>query len=142
MATRAATFIITVVFCITFSVKQKSFVSCDTIGLSIVGSEIEGRNNFYMSSLWIFYKGKHTNFRLRYSKNGICCLLLLLCGDIHPCPGPVQPELETISKLRGVKILHQNVRNLFTNLIHISKSIFLRSQKPTHQVKLQSMFLQ
>ena len=34
---------------------------------SIVGSEIDiERDNFYISSLWSFYEGNHTKFRIRY----------------------------------------------------------------------------
>ena len=43
--------------------------------------------------------------------------------DIESCPGPTEgfnPELESLTGLRGMKIFHHNIRGLFTNKIHVS----------------------
>ena len=42
-------------------------------------------------------------------------LLLLICGDSELCPGPhAQENLTDISKLRGIKFVHQNIRGLLS----------------------------
>ena len=43
--------------------------------------------------------------------------LLLLSGDIETCPGPSFSEFR---KMRGMKIIHQNIRGLFHNISHFS----------------------
>ena len=41
------------------------------------------------------------------------CLLLLLCGDISPNPGPqTSPSLKRFTRKRGFKILHQNLNGI------------------------------
>ena len=44
-------------------------------------------------------------------------LLLISCGDIEICPGPiVNDPMVDFTSSRGIKIVHQNVRGLSTNL--------------------------
>ena len=51
-------------------------------------------------------------------RNSLIFLLLLICGDIELCPGPhVQEGLTNISKLRGIKLVHQNMRGLFSKKV-------------------------
>ena len=56
------------------------------------------------------------------------------CGDIELCPGPYVPEnLTDISKLSGIKLVHQNIRalvskkdileTLFTNKKDFNKNL-------------------
>ena len=63
-------------------------------------------------------------------RKSLIFLLLLICGDIELYPGRyVQENLKDISKLRGFKLAHQNIRGLvskkdiaetlFTNEKHI-----------------------
>ena len=48
-------------------------------------------------------------------KKGLIFLLLLVCGDIESWPGlQVQENLADISKLRGIKLVHQNIRGLLS----------------------------
>ena len=48
-------------------------------------------------------------------RKSLIFLLLLICGDIELCPGPhVQENLTDISKLRGIKLVHQNIRGLLS----------------------------
>ena len=67
----------------------------------------------------------------------------MLCGDVHPCSGPVNdryvPELSALLKERGMKIFHQNVRGLFSNktyvqeLLHnFGKGIDILTMSETH----------
>ena len=40
-------------------------------------------------------------------------MLLLLSGDIHPCPGPTtMQDINNFCKARGLKCFHQNIRGL------------------------------
>jgi exonuclease III len=50
-------------------------------------------------------------------------ILLLLCGDIESCPGPIQDELGSFLNTKGMKIVHQNVRGLFNNLLGLQELI-------------------
>ena len=50
---------------------------------------------------------------IRYSKKSLLCLLLLVCGDISPNPGPQpSPSLKRFTRKRGFKILHQNINGI------------------------------
>ena len=104
-----------------FQVRRKSFVGSDCIGLSIEGKEIIETNETYInSSLWQVRDGK---FRIRYTNRDIINILLLLCGDIETCPGPDRfiPELNALLKKRGIKIFHQNVRGLLSNIAFVAE---------------------
>ena len=69
-----------------------------------------------MTSLWTKNnRNKHNLFCVR----SVGCILVLLCGDIHPFPGPL--NLNDFAKQRGTKILHGNIRNLQSNFVHISR---------------------
>ena len=39
-----------------------------------------------------------------------------MCGDIQQCPGPPFPELSNLSRNKGIKMLHQNIRGLFNKI--------------------------
>ena len=111
-----------------FRVKKLAFVRSDGIDLSIDGSSIlNERETFIMSTLWEARRGKFT-FRIRSSRQSFIGLILLLCGDIEIHPGPVSerrhnPELEHLTNLRGITILHQNVRGLLANHAYICEVI-------------------
>ena len=44
---------------------------------------------------------------------------LMLCGDIHPCPGPGAGSLYTNFKKRGMHFIHLNVRSLLPKIDQI-----------------------
>ena len=56
-----------------------------------------------------------TELRLRISFNW---LLLLISGDINPCPAPdcLCPEFVGFSKKRGLKLIHQNINGLYEKI--------------------------
>ena len=48
-------------------------------------------------------------------RKSLIFLLLLICGDIELCSGPhVQENLTDISKLKRIKLVHQNIRGLLS----------------------------
>ena len=48
-------------------------------------------------------------------RKSLIFLLLLICGDIELCLEPhAQENLTDISKLRGIKLVHQNIRGLLS----------------------------
>ena len=48
-------------------------------------------------------------------RKSLIFLLLLICGDIELCPGlHVQENLTDMSKLRGIKLIHQNISCLLS----------------------------
>ena len=104
-----------VIFLLSFSIKRWYFISSDPVGLSVIAEElVVGRENLIMTSLWVNNRRKQYSFHVR----SMGLILLLLCGDIHPCPGPLNTK--DFVKIRGSKIIHGNVRGLQSNLIHIS----------------------
>ena len=47
-------------------------------------------------------------------KKTLLFMLLLLCVDIKSCPGPnIQNDLQELLNVRGIKLIHQNIRGLF-----------------------------
>ena len=46
-------------------------------------------------------------------RKSLIFFLLLICGDIELCPGP-QENVTDISKLIGIKLVHQNIRGLLS----------------------------
>ena len=68
----------------------------------------------------------------------LCCFLLL--GDIESCPGPnIQNDLQGLSSMRGIKLIHQNIRGLFgkrdilQTLFTSDKSKFIVTLSETHK---------
>ena len=50
----------------------------------------------------------------KLTKKTLLFMLLILCGGIESCPGPqAQNNLQELSSLRGIKLIHQNIRGLF-----------------------------
>ena len=50
---------------------------------------------------------------IRYNKKNFLCLLLLVCRDISPNPGPQpSPSLKRFTRKRGFKILNQNINGI------------------------------
>lgn len=119
---------IVLVIILSLQVKKIAFVCSDTIGLSIEGKElIDTQETYIISSLWQSRSGKFIVYH-RSARHNVICMLLLLCGDIERCPGPICPndKIRNITKMisllgkRGIKIFHQNVRGLFSNINLVS----------------------
>ena len=80
-------------------------------------------DTFIDSGLYLS-KVRKTVFRDSQSKTMSLLLLLLVCGDIEPHPDPTCTDMEKLHieelpnllKHRGIKIFHQNVRGLLTNI--------------------------
>ena len=77
---------------------------------------------FALSSLWNSRRGNKA-FVHRHSQRSMYTILLLLCGDIESCPGPMQDAFGSFMNTRGMKIVHQNVRGLFNNLLGLQEFI-------------------
>ena len=96
-------------------VKRKSFITADAIGTIQNNSDLViNYENFIMSSMWNINGGK---FCFKSTKPSYVCLLLLMCGDIEQCPGPPFPELSNLSRNKGIKMLHQKIRDFLTKLL-------------------------
>ena len=55
------------------------------------------------------------NKPLNLVKKSLLCLLLICCGDIEQCPGPIYSSvLRNICTTRGLKIAHLNAQGLST----------------------------
>ena len=77
-------------------------------------------------------------------RKSLIFLLLLICGDIELCPGPhVQENLTDISKLRGIKLVHQNIRGLLSKKDILETYIkFIISLSETHIASVNSKLFQ
>ena len=103
-------------------VKQKSFITADVIGTIQNNPDLViNYENFIMSSMWNINRGK---FCFKSTKPSYVCLLLLICGDIEQCPGPPFPELSHLSRNKGIKMLHQNMRGLFNKIPDIQVILY------------------
>ena len=113
-----------VIIGLSFYVKKKRFVSSDFVGLNYnVPDKLDSNENFYLSSLWGF-RSKKCYYNIR-SNHYYLNFLLLICGDIESCPGPSNvrsfPELEKLTKMKGLKLFHHNVRGLWVHFHHITE---------------------
>ena len=106
-------------------VRKKEFIQPDGISVSLM-KEDEGNKSetFALSSLWNSRRGKKV-FVYRHSQRSMYTILLLLCGDIGSCSGPTQDAFGFggFINTRGMKIVHQNVRGLFNNLLGLQELI-------------------
>lgn len=111
---------------ISLGVYKKRFVSSDGISITLKKEDIgKTAETYVFSSLWSEKQerghGLYGGFILRYSKNAMCMVLLMLCGDIELCPGPSQTPLEEFMKSKGLKVFHHNIPGMFTNFVHIQE---------------------
>ena len=111
---RAIFYILAVLCC--FSVSKPRFITPDeisiTFGYDDMGSVEE---NFICGSLHDVNTQKKV-FNSRYSGSSYLLLLLLMSGDVELCPGPCGDDMSNFYNCKGLKIVHQNVRGLLTNL--------------------------
>lgn len=105
---------------LTFSIKREAFTSnlelnfdLDLLQRIQKDSQITQTTETYVySSIWQdLNEDKHLKWRPTLSLS----ILLLLSGDVHPCPGPVsntQQEINDFCYKKGFKMFHQNIRGL------------------------------
>eukprot|EP00794_Sanderia_malayensis_P005001 gene5001-5658_t len=117
-------FFIALLLIISFRVRKPAFVSGGSLYSSPSDEYLNKHCETYIfSSLWQTRVGRY-NLAVKCSKSTFFSLLLLMCGDVHPCPGPSQnnrfnPELAKLTSKKGVKILHHNVRGFSSNFDHV-----------------------
>ena len=63
------------------------------------------------------FKSNREFLYLGCRKNSFLILLLLLCGDIERCPGPL--SITAFFKQRGIKFVHQNICGLVNKIPHL-----------------------
>ena len=100
--------------------------SCPNCILNIVLSApiSYGEHSFYTSFIsfnTFSSKKKSDMFYSTQYRNNFLPICLLLCGDIHPCPGPVAENSYDTSEYmlfdkRGLHFLHINTRSLLAHL--------------------------
>ena len=72
-----------------FTVKSCAFCTTDSLGIMMnkVDNRVHVNESFINSSIWVYHQQK--GLRLRPSRPSFFQLILVLCGDIKTCPGPV-----------------------------------------------------
>ena len=80
-------------------------------------------------------------------RKSLIFLLLLICGDIELCLEPhAQENLTDISKLRGIKLVHQNIRCLLSkkDILEtlLTKEKFIITFSETHIASVNSELFQ
>ena len=82
------------------------------------GAKTDGLNTEEVYGLCLLGEKKFVLLLMRVPKlprKSLIFLLLLICGDIDLCLGSQAQEILTdISKLRGIKLVHQNIRGLLS----------------------------
>ena len=94
-----------------FVVKKHCFVTEINLNFDLeftCDEENFSGETYVYTSLWISMRNK--TFR---GDPVSLLMLLLLSGDIHPCPGPTtMQDINNFCKARGLKCFHQNIRGL------------------------------
>ena len=94
-------------------VKKKSFCTNDGISITLNAEDLFEYETYAFSSVFVQRKKCST-----YRPKSLLCLLLIICGDVETCPGPVNTT-SFLSNLKGMHIYHQNIRGLFTNFTKV-----------------------
>lgn len=90
---KVALMLLVILLCI--QVKKSAFVTSDSVGLAIEGKEISRGNESYISSsLWQLKRSK-LSVHLRNARRSYIALLILLCGDVESCPGPISAQIDS-----------------------------------------------
>ena len=100
----------------------------DFIGLSLLGNEIDEVRHgetFICSSLFQISGGKSC-LHIRSSKQASINMLIVVCGDVQPCPGSSTyarsiQELESLIKAKGIKICHKNGTGLSGSCANVAE---------------------
>ena len=116
MAVRANTYRVNVIcililIMIRFSyTKRLNEVKTDGLNTEeVYGLCLLGENNFVLLLMRV----------PKLPRKSLIFLLLLICEDIELCPGRhVQENLTDIFKLRGIKLVHQNIRGLLSKKVY------------------------
>ena len=119
-----------------FYVHKQAFVQPDGISITCWKEDLGNiKETFLYSSLWA---NKNKNkICIKISGRSLWICLLLLCGDIEICPGPID-SMSKLTMSRGVKILHQNIRGLLGNIWNLTtvfekyKNIDILTVSETH----------
>ena len=100
------------------TIKKKCFNQPDGISITLLKEDMFTGKNLLLSS--VFCSCHKRKFALRSQKNSILLMLLILCGDIESQPGPNQFTREEFQPKflsgKGLKIVHQNIRGILSNL--------------------------
>ena len=100
------------------TIKKKCFNQPDGISITLLKEDMFTGKNLLLSS--VFCSCHKRKFALRSQKNSILLMLLILCGDIESQPGRNQFTREEFQQKflsgKGLKIVHQNIRGILSNL--------------------------
>ncbi|CAB4015518.1 Hypothetical predicted protein, partial [Paramuricea clavata] len=112
---------------LSFCIYKKQFIQSDGISITIL-EEDEGmvKENYIFSTIWSYNRSSEC-FVYQSTRRSMYVLLLLICGDIEACPGPLNAQLHDFIQLRGIKNFHQNVCGLFTKF-HSLEELFDRHE--------------
>jgi len=121
-------------------VRKSDFLTTDGFSITIGNFSMDYMENtkqqtFIYSSL--FATSKHKHVMLLSRKNSWYIMLLLLCGDIEKCPGPVN-LLRSMCETRGLKIAHLNIQAISSSfegicqLLDLNKEIDILTLSETH----------
>ena len=96
--------------------RRSEFSSSNSVCYSFKLEEIEDVENTHIySSLWQY----NMDYGIKLRSKAAVQLLLILSGDIELCPGPntrCETSFENITKVRGLKCFHLNIRGLWHNM--------------------------
>ena len=98
---------------ISFTTRKESFCQSDEISSKGITNRVN--ELFTFSSMFAENQKRYT-----LQQKEFLCLLLLLCRDISPNPGPQpSPSLKRFTRKRGFKILNQNINGISKKKIRL-----------------------
>ena len=137
-ARRADIFLLLLTFLVLFFVflsKGSQLIRPDKVSITVHKEYLFYKESFMLSAC----KLKSDE---RTSRKSLFLLLILVCGDVDSCPGPLDTRnITDFCNQSGLKILRQNIRGLLTNLnglsvILQSNNIDVMTLSETHVIDL------
>ena len=95
---------------VNFTTKRAYYASPDDINITFHRCDLYDGIDSFVLSTFHGIKLQHVTT----TKESVCLLLLLLCGDIESQPGPTNnSEFKTLKSKKEIKFCHQNIRGLY-----------------------------
>ena len=108
-------FLLLLVFICCIKVNKPRYLTLDGISIKFnINGSFDAVTESYTSSSLFLFKSSREFLCFGCRKQSSLIFLLLLCGDIEPCPGP--SSVTVFLKQRGIKFVHQNICGLLNKI--------------------------
>ena len=120
MASASDVFLVLLILYVTLLIKKECFTTSNGIENTTEDYLRLRTESCMLQCLWSFSHGNKIHIVQHATKKSMLLILLILCGDVETCPGPLQqgiPEVNRLLNLKGLNIFHQNIRGLQSNFL-------------------------